>query len=116
MSIFTLFDMKLKCTNTLLSYPVFFSRNKNEKSDDDTSHASAYQGKQASENNSPSNDNHTENNLVGKSDSENNGKEVKHPHAKKGYSNGSIAGPDTFLSANKGDRYGDLWIWSALYM
>lgn len=110
MSIFTLYDMKLSSTSTLLSYPVFFSRNKNEKSDDDMSLASAYQGKQVSENNSPSNDNHTENNLVGKSDSENTGKEVKHSHARKGHSNGSIAGPDTFHSANKGDRYTYSWI------
>lgn len=89
----------------MLSYPVFFSRNKNEKSDDDVRLASAYQGLQVSENNSPCNDNYTENNLVGKSDSENNGNEVKHPHARKEYSNGSISGPDTFLSASKGDRY-----------
>ncbi|KAL8099111.1 hypothetical protein AgCh_031697 [Apium graveolens] len=99
-------DNNLIQNNTAALVPVDSTGNhinKNEKSDDDMSIASAYQGKQVSEDNSPSNDNHIENNLVGKLNSENNGKEVKHPHARNGYSNGSIAGPDTFLSENKGD-------------
>ncbi|KAL1812663.1 hypothetical protein ACET3Z_022728 [Daucus carota] len=78
--------------------------NKIEKSDDATSLASANQGMQVSKNNSPCNDNHTANNLVGNSDSENNGKEVKYTHTRKGGSYCSIDGPGTSLSASEGDR------------
>lgn len=79
--------------------PCFFSRNNSEKPDDNTSLASAYQGLPISENNSPSNNNHTENSLAGKTDLE------KHSHTRKGSSSGSIAVPDTVLPASKVDRY-----------
>ncbi|KAK1358128.1 serine/threonine-protein kinase BLUS1 [Heracleum sosnowskyi] len=63
--------------------------NNSEKPDDDTSLASAYQGLPIPENNSPSNDNLTES--------------EKLSHARKGSSSGSIAVPETVLSANKVD-------------
>lgn len=66
--------------------------------------ASSYQGLHVSENNSPSNDNITENSMAGKPDSENNGKEITHPHSRKG-SSYSIMVPDPVLSASKVDRY-----------
>ncbi|KAL1814518.1 serine/threonine-protein kinase BLUS1-like [Daucus carota subsp. sativus] len=76
--------------------------NNSEKPDDDMSLASSYQGLHVSENNSPSNDNITENSLAGKPDSENNGKEITHPHSRKG-SSYSIMVPDPVLSASKVD-------------
>lgn len=116
MQFLTLFSLKLSCTNTLLFYPVFFCRNKIEKSDDGMSLASANQGMQVSKNNSPCNDNHTENNLSWNSDSENNGKEVKYTHTRKGGSYCSIDAPGTSLSASKGDRYTNSRIVSAVVL
>lgn len=91
-------ESKIRLQEYFVELPCFCSRNNSEKPDDDTSLVSAYQGLPISENNSPSNDNLTENSLAGKSESE------KLSHSRKG-SSGSIAVPETVLSARKVDRY-----------